>query len=267
MARAIGEADLSLSVWARRPQSLAVLDGVPHRVCNSVEELAATCEIVGLCLRDDNDVEDVLISKGLARCLKEGSVVVNHGTGLPSRCREWDAQAQRHGARFLDAPVSGGRHAAKAKTLTTMVGGEVSAFVRCVPVFSTFASKIVHLGGPGSGQLAKLLNNVLFAANLKNVADFMELLRRLNLDQGRVVDLVLTSSGGSFALETFTHHMQSDLADHYGAMIGKDLSYFSQTARGRDIPVLPLEQQGLQGVQALADALKSLVGTRNETGE
>jgi 3-hydroxyisobutyrate dehydrogenase-like beta-hydroxyacid dehydrogenase len=255
MARAIGEAGIPLGVWARRPESLQVLEGVPHRVFESVGELAANCTVIGLCLRSDEDVEEVLFERSLLASLGPDGVVVNHGTGSPNRCPEWESRARGFGVHILDGPVSGGHHGAEEKSLTIMVGGDVASYRRCRPVFETFCRTMVHLGEAGSGQLAKLANNVMFAANLKIVAEFFELAEALALDSQGLAELVLTSSGRSFALETFLHHMRVELATHYQEMIEKDLMHFAEACRSRGIHTLPLEVDAAAGIVQLAEAL------------
>jgi 3-hydroxyisobutyrate dehydrogenase-like beta-hydroxyacid dehydrogenase len=83
MARAIAEAGFELHVWVRRPQSLQALHGLPYVVHDTLAELGEASEAVGLCLRVDSDITDVMIDGGLLERLKPGSVIVNHGTGLP----------------------------------------------------------------------------------------------------------------------------------------------------------------------------------------
>jgi hypothetical protein len=100
--------------------------------------------------------------------LRSGSIVVNHGTGDPTENEHIGGFLAESGIKYLDAPVSGGRPGAVARTLTTLVGGEADDFARCLGVFETFSRKVAHMGGVGSGQLTKLLNNAMTMTNLKN---------------------------------------------------------------------------------------------------
>jgi 3-hydroxyisobutyrate dehydrogenase-like beta-hydroxyacid dehydrogenase len=256
MARAIAAAGWALSVWARRSASLEAVAGQPHAVCATLGELGAQCDVVGLCLRDDADLDAVLVGGGLLDALEPGAVVANHGTGSPERSVTLHQRARAAGVWFLDAPVSGGRAGAEAKALTTMVGGDREAFERCRPVLESFSAAVVHLGPPGSGQLAKLVNNVLFAANLASAVSVLALAADLGLDQQEMAGLIAISSGGSFALEAVTRHIRPELARHYEQIVGKDLAALSATARGRGVRRSPLEDWAAFGLRDLAAAVQ-----------
>ena len=123
MARAIADASFELHVWVRRAASLEALAGVPYVVHDTLADLGSSIDALGLCLRVDADIDDVLLAGGLLDALRPGTVVVNHGTGLPELARTLTARAAVRGVAVLDAPVSGGRPGAEARTLTTIVGG------------------------------------------------------------------------------------------------------------------------------------------------
>lgn len=168
MAIAIAEASYPLHVWARRPASLDVLGDVPHVRHDDTKDLAAACDIVGLCVSTDNGVLQI-VSGGLLDGLRRGSIVVNHGTSTPRNAVRLTEICARVGVDVLDAPVSGGRPAAQARTLTTWVGGSQPVARRCDPLFGSFSRHVVYLGGPGSGQTAKLFNNALMMMNQANI--------------------------------------------------------------------------------------------------
>jgi 3-hydroxyisobutyrate dehydrogenase-like beta-hydroxyacid dehydrogenase len=258
MARAIAQAGWPLSVWARRPASLAAVAGVEHSVCADLTELGRSCDLVGLCLRDDGDVRDVLLDRGLLAAMRPGSIIANHGTGSPEESELLESEGRRCDVVILDAPVSGGRAAAEAKTLTAMVGGDRDAFERARPVFASFSAVVTHLGPTGAGQFAKLMNNVLFAANLANAAAFMALADQLGFDTPALVDLVRTSSGRSFALDAIAEHIKPDLVGHYQDIVSKDIEHFGHSARRRGAPRSSLEGRAEAGVRQLRDAVASV---------
>lgn len=144
MARAVARAGWSLHVWARREVSLESVAAVPHTVHKTVAELGATCDLVGLCVRDGNDVEEMLEGQGLLKSMALGSIIVNHGTGSPYVCLDWDVRAKARRVAILDAPVSGGRDGAEKFSLTTIVGGDVDTYERCKPVFESFSQNRAH---------------------------------------------------------------------------------------------------------------------------
>ena len=166
---------------------------------------------------------------------------------------------------MLDGPVSGGRAAAERHTLTTMLGGSRAVADRCRPVFESFSTLIAHLGGPGSGQLAKLVNNTLMAANLKSSAEILEVAGPLGFDLGGLVEVLLASSGASFSLEALAKHMTPELAEHYTTMVGKDVRHFSAAARARGLPESPIEEaarHGAAGIVAAVDRLQRAAAGR-----
>lgn len=254
MAQAIAGAGFELFVWARRPESLQAVAGLPHTVCETAAEVGERAEVLGLCLRDDNDIEHIAFGDGgLLASMKPGSVLANHGTGSPDVCREWADRAQQAGVHMLDAPVSGGRAGAEARTLTTMIGGDAEAAERCRPVFDTFSRLITYLGPPGSGQLAKLVNNTLLASNLKNVEEMLVLTDELGFDRRGLVEVLMASSASSFALEALTKYMNPDNAEHYTKMVGKDVGHFSSAARARGVSESPVEGSARAGVAGIAE--------------
>src|SRR5258708_1391987 len=89
MARAVADAGWPLSVWARRSSTFDAVADIPHTACETLDDLGRTCDVIGLCLRDDDDVEEVLVERGLLRALQPGAIVVNHGTGSPDVCAAW----------------------------------------------------------------------------------------------------------------------------------------------------------------------------------
>ena len=269
MARAIAEQGWSLSVWARRLDALSALSGTPHRVCQDVTELGRECDLVGLCVGDDSDVEEILFSRDLLASMKPGSIVANHSTGSPDVCPEYEQRGLTHGVHMLDAPVSGGRVGAENKNLTVMVGGNEAAYLRSRPVFAAFSTTCCFMGPSGSGQLAKLVNNILFAANLSNAEELLVVGERLGFDVRVLVDLTLVSSGMSFATETLARHMSMDLAEHYRSMIAKDVEHFVAAARARGIDASPLEERARRGVDGLCSAMRNVRRTvpMNEQGQ
>lgn len=167
MAKAIADVGFELHVWARRPQSFDAISDVRFTRHDTLDGLAGAVGILALCLRDDRDIWDLLCEHKMAAAFRSGAVLVNHGTGDPEENRRLGIFLGERDIAFLDAPVSGGRPAAAARTLTTLVGGSDDVFERCRPVFESFSRKVAHMGPLGSGQTTKLLNNALTMTNLK----------------------------------------------------------------------------------------------------
>jgi 3-hydroxyisobutyrate dehydrogenase-like beta-hydroxyacid dehydrogenase len=258
MVAAIARAGFEVNVWARRPESYAFASDVKPVVCSSVADVGRRSDFVGLCLREDRNVEEVVFHGGLLDALEPGSVLANHGTGSPDVCEDWAQRCMKADVYLLDAPVSGGRVGAENRTLTTMVGGDACAFESYRQVFEAFSRLVVYLGAPGSGQLVKLINNTLTAANLKNSEETLALCEQLGLDKAAVAELVQFSSGANFAMEALSKQMTPALGEHYTKMLGKDVAHLSQAARLRGIPETALEESARQGVAGIIDTVNRL---------
>lgn len=209
MAQAIGNAGFDLTVWARRPASLAALEDAPHQVADTPAQLARESDILLLCLRDDADLIDILFEHKLLAAMRSGTILVNHGTGLPSESVSIAQAAAARGISSLDAPVSGGGAGAANQTLTTIVGGGLEAFTRAQPVFETFSSSVVRMGGPGTGQTAKLLDNALTMTNLNNAAEVLGVASAVGLDVAAFQQMLDSSSGGSYILSALNRQIWS----------------------------------------------------------
>jgi 3-hydroxyisobutyrate dehydrogenase-like beta-hydroxyacid dehydrogenase len=201
MARRIIEAGFPVTLWARRTASLSPFDGTAAKVVASPAELAAVSDLVCLCVVGDADVEEVLTRPdGVLAGLGSGGVVVVHSTVHPDTCRRLASAAASRGGALVDAPVSGGGPAATAGRLLVMAGGDPEVVEYCRPVFAAYGDPVVYLGPVGSGQVTKLLNNLLFTAHLATAASVLALGRSLDVDAGRLAEVIGHGSRASFAL-------------------------------------------------------------------
>lgn len=198
MARRIVDAGFPLTIWARRPTSLEPFAGTAAAVAATPAEVGAASDIVGICVVSDADVEAVVTGAGgVVHGMAGGGIIVIHSTVHPETCRRLARAASARGVSVVDAPVSGGGGAAADRHLLVMVGGEEDAVRRCRPVFDTYADPVVHLGPLGSGQMAKLLNNLVFTALIAPVVDLFEAADQLGVDRGALATVLAHGSGGS----------------------------------------------------------------------
>lgn len=251
IARAIAEAGYPLLVWARRPASLDALAGVPYLAFESVTEMAAAADVVCLCLSEDTDNRQLLLDGGLLNAMRPGSILVNHGTGLPAAAVEMKALAAEHGVACIDAPVSGGHAAAVAKRLTTIVGGDTAAVERVRPVFESFSAKVAHLGDAGSGQVGKLVNNTMLMANQLTIAELLSLAGRLGASIPQLVDVLRSGTGSSRALEVIGTAVTPANAGHLSRLQLIDMELFDDAVAilgedGREI-----SRRAVAGAEAL----------------
>lgn len=232
MARRIIEAGYPTTLWARRPATLEPFADTPARVTGSPAELAASSELVCLCVVGDADVDEVTDGqRGVLAGLASGGVIAVHSTVHPDTCLALAKRAGPQGVSVIDAPVSGGGAAAAKGRLLAMVGGDADVVERCRPVLQTYADPVVHLGDLGSGQTTKLLNNLLFTANLGTAATALSLAQALGVSADRFTEVVSRSSGNSFALNAIGGTGSLDrLAGLAGTLLRKDVRLVVQLA-------------------------------------
>jgi 3-hydroxyisobutyrate dehydrogenase len=239
MAGRIVEAGFPTTLWARRRASLEPFADTPAKVAGSPAELATSCDLVCLCVVDDTDVEEVTGGEnGVLAGLKPDGVIAIHSTVHPKTCHELAKKASAQSVSVIDAPVSGGAPAVAERRLLMMVGGDADVVERCRPVFETYANPIVHLGDLGSGQTTKLLNNLLFTANLGTAATALALGEALGVLPDRLTDVISRGSGNSFALNALGGDTGGldRLAGLAGALLQKDVRLVADLADAAAVP-------------------------------
>jgi 3-hydroxyisobutyrate dehydrogenase-like beta-hydroxyacid dehydrogenase len=240
IARRIADAGFPLTLWARRPASLEPFADTAAKVVSTPAELAASSDVIGLCVRDDNDIREVTSGEdGVLAGVAPGTVIAVHSTVHPDTVRQLFVAAREKGAVVVDAPVSGGQPAAAAGRLLVMVGGDPEAVERCRPVFETFGDPIVHLGPLGAGQVTKLLNNTLFTAHLAVAASLLQLGADLDVDTARLAQVLGHGSGASFALARVADAggTLDRIGGHAGPLLAKDVRLTAAVAAAAGIDV------------------------------
>lgn len=233
MARRIVEAGYDLTLWARRATTLEPFADTAAKTAQSPAELAAASDLVCVCVVGDDDVREVFGGDtGVLAGLASGGIVAIHSTVHPDTCRELAESAAGQGISVIDAPVSGGGPAAEEGQLLVMVGGDDEVVERCRPVFSTYADPIIHLGPLGSGQVTKILNNVLFTANLGGAISTLELGESLGIERHRLCEVLGSGSATSRALGSISAFggTLDGLAPIAGALLQKDVRHAASLA-------------------------------------
>ncbi len=166
------------------------------------------------------------------------------------------------GFEMLDAPVSGGVGGASAATLTFMVGGSETAFARGLPVLQAMGKNIVHAGGPGAGQAAKICNNMMLAINMVGVSEGFLLAQKLGLDWDKLFQIASTSSGQSWAMTSYcpapgpvpaAPSNRDYAAGFMAALMLKDVKLSQEAADAVGSPT-PLAAHAMSFYQAVVDA-------------
>ena len=167
----------------------------------SAPDAVSGAEIVITMLPAGKHVKEVVT--GLLGDLAPGTLLIDCSTIDVATAREVQALAAEKGFAMVDAPVSGGVGGAEAATLTFMVGGEDEAFARAKPILEKMGKTIVHCGGPGNGQAAKICNNMMLGIQMASVAEAFVLAEKLGLDAQRLFDVSSTASGQCWSLTTY----------------------------------------------------------------
>jgi 3-hydroxyisobutyrate dehydrogenase len=226
MAQMIERAGWPLTVWARRPEGTAAFADTTARRVASLRELAAVSDVVGVCVRNDDDVREVVLGPhGLGAGLRPDSILLVHSTVLPETCVEVSEALAPRGVSVLDAPVSGSGFGALHGTLTVMVGGDRAAFERVEPIFESYGAGF-WLGPLGSGQTMKLLNNALFMANLLMAYEAADAANALGLDAHVAEQVIARSSGASYAIGAAARFRELDSLARPRETLAKDLRNF-----------------------------------------
>ena len=179
----------------------------------SPRDAVAGAEIALLCVGNDDDVLSVVEGEhGVFEGLQRGALVVDHTTASANLARRLDEAARERGLGFLDAPVSGGQAGAENGALTVMVGGDVSDYNRAEPVLESYARCVRLLGPAGSGQLAKMVNQVCIAGVLQGLAEALTLAEKAGLDSAAVVEVISKGAAQSWQME---NRYETMLAGHY----------------------------------------------------
>lgn len=256
MAEAVGEQGFELHVWARRSASLSAVAAVPHVVHDTAAGLAGSAQLIGLCLRDDADIWNLLDDQLLLANIATGTIIVNHATGDPDEAERISAHVTKAGAVYLDAPVSGGSPGARARTLTTFAGGPADAFEAARPVFAAFSDTVRLMGPVGAGQLTKLFNNALTITNMKNAEDVLALAVRVGLDLHALIHIIGASSGGSAALHALGKDITPELAEHLHHLMRRDMQHFADAVRRRGADPEEVLERALAGASGLVQAAR-----------
>lgn len=218
-------------------------------------EAAAGADIVFACVGNDADLRAVTLGEnGAFDGMKPGAVFVDHTTASADIARELDAAARGRGLAFIDAPVSGGNLGAINGALTVMCGGEAAAFERIQPVALAFAKAVTLLGAAGSGQLAKMVNQIAIAGLVQGLSEAIAFGQKAGLDMKAVLGVIGKGAAQSWQMDNRGPTMIEDEFDFGFAVdwMRKDLGLCLAEAahHGARLPVTALVDQFYADLQA-----------------
>jgi 3-hydroxyisobutyrate dehydrogenase-like beta-hydroxyacid dehydrogenase len=216
-------------------------------------EAAKDCDLVMMCVGNDDDVRSVVYGpdgkdSGALAGMKKGSVLVDHTTASATLAKELYEEAKKRGIGFVDAPVSGGQAGAVNGQLGIMCGGESAVFDKAKPVIDVYAKLASLIGGPGSGQLTKMVNQICIVGLAQALAEALAFAKRNDLDLEKVISVISKGAAQSWQMENRWKPMSELKAEGFGFAIEwmrKDMGIcFAQAKQSNaSLPVAALVDQ------------------------
>jgi 2-hydroxy-3-oxopropionate reductase len=249
MARRLLTAGIDVVLWDLFPGPWQGLGADGAVIAVDVAEVARRAQFVLTSLPDGDALRKVALDVAQASD-RSVELVIDTSTTKPAQARDIAAELRQHGVGFIDAPVSGGTTAAASGSLTFMVGGDALDVARAQPVLRHLASRVVHCGPHGAGQVAKACNQLIVMAGLEAVAESLVLAREYGLDPAKVREALLGGFAASPILEIHGDRMlRRDFAPGGKAVYNrKDIATISELALelGLILPVFTASARQLE---------------------
>ena len=226
------------------------------KAAKTPKEAATGQDFVMCCVGNDNDLREVTLGPdGGFAGMGKGAIFVDHTTASAEIARELHAEAGRRGFGFVDAPVSGGQAGAENGVLTVMCGGDAAVFDKAKPVIDSYARACNLMGAPGSGQLAKMVNQICIAGLVQGLAEGLHFAKKAGLDIEKLIATISKGAAQSWQMENRYKTMAAGKFDFGFAVdwMRKDLSICLGEARknGANLPVTALVDQFYAQVQTM----------------
>jgi len=222
-------------------------------------EAATDCAIVMVCVGNDNDVRQVVLGEhGALAGMKPNAILVDHTTASAELARELNQVAAKAGNRFLDAPVSGGQAGAENGALTVMIGGEPSDYEDVKGAIDSYAKFSKLLGPAGSGQLAKMVNQICIAGVVEGLAEGLNFAMKAGLDGEALIETLSKGAAGSWQMD---NRFQTMLQDQYEFGFAVDwmrkdlgIAFNEAETNGAELPLAKMVDTFYQEVQEMGGA-------------
>ena len=220
------------------------------------KDAASGQDFIMACVGNDNDLREVMLGKdGVFAGVGKGAIVVDHTTASAEIARELHAEAKNRGFDFVDAPVSGGQAGAENGALTVMCGGDAAAFAKAEKIIAAYARACNLLGTSGSGQLAKMVNQICIAGVVQGLAEALHFAQKAELDIEKLVATISKGAAQSWQMENRYKTMAAGKFDFGFAVdwMRKDLAICLNEARsnGAHLPLTALVDQFYSEVQKM----------------
>jgi 2-hydroxy-3-oxopropionate reductase len=240
IARNLLKAGFPVVVHNRSQAAVDELVAEGAKPAKSPKDVAEQVDVVFTNLPDSPDVEKVALGpNGIIEGAHAGLIMVDNSTIKPASARRIAEKMKEKGVFSLDAPVSGGDIGAKNGTLTIMVGGEVEALEKAMPVFQAMGKTITHVGDAGAGQVAKAANQIMVAAQMVAMGELLVFSKKAGVDPRKVVDAIKAGAAQCWSLDVKPPRLfDGNRAPGFKAYMQlKDMNIILDTAKEFDIPV------------------------------
>ena len=259
MAGYISKAGHNVTVFNRtKSKAEKWVEEYKGKMAETPAEAAKDAEYIFTCVGNDNDLREVTFGdNGIFKTIKKGSVYIDNTTASATIAREIHEYAKKNGFGSLDAPVSGGQAGAENGALTVMIGGDQADFDKAKDKIDCYSKKMKLLGGPGNGQLAKMVNQICIAGLVQGLSEAINFGMKAGLNMEDVIEVISKGAAQSWQMENRYKTMIDDKFDFGFAVdwMRKDLKIAMDEAKnnGSLLPVTELvdkfygEVQGLGG--------------------
>jgi 3-hydroxyisobutyrate dehydrogenase len=219
-------------------------------------EAAAGCAFVFACVGNDDDLRSIALGpEGALAGMKPDAIFIDNTTASAQVARELHSEAEKNGVHFIDAPVSGGQAGAQNGALTVMCGGDAAPYARAEPIIAAYARACRLMGGPGAGQLTKMVNQICIAGIVQGLAEGLQFAQKAGLDAAAVVDVISKGAAQSWQMENRSKTMIAGQFEFGFATdwMRKDLAICLDEARrnGAHLPATALVDQFYSQVQKM----------------
>jgi 3-hydroxyisobutyrate dehydrogenase-like beta-hydroxyacid dehydrogenase len=232
-----------VTVFDLNPAAVKTCTDLGGTAARSIAEVTKGADVVMTSLPMPKDVEAVTLGdNGILANIAKGQTYIDLSTNAPSMVKKIGAAMEAKGIAMLDAPVSGGTVGAEAATIAIMVGGDRKVFDDALPVLQSFSANVIHMGGLGTGTVAKLVNNMMAFCNAAAASEGMMLGVTAGLDSAKLIQVIASSSGNSAVFKSFSERALSGQFSPPSFALNlahKDLHLAMELADELDVP-LPL---------------------------
>ena len=236
MASHLSNNGYNLSVFNRSKEKSEkwLTKNTKAKVCFSIKDVSTDCNIIILCVGNDNDVRQIIDE--IKSVIRPGTVVIDHTTTSAKLAKEMNKILAEHGSYFLDAPVSGGEVGAQQGTLSVMVGGDKEIYLSVEKLLSSYSRFTKFMGPSGHGQLTKMVNQICIAGLIQSLAEGLHFAKKVGLETKDVIEVISKGAAQSWQMDNRWKSMIEDDYNHGFAvdLMRKDLDIVLEHAETVD---------------------------------